>query len=446
MKNIYYLTGCLMLLGACNNSKYDLENLVPQEYHKILYIKDSGKQSMTLYDTNENQNYTLNVVKSGSDLLQTANVNIQVLSQDEVDKSYSEPEAENYKVLTPECFTLDTQELVFASNDLTKSVNISINPDEVKKFIEDNPDAKWVLPFKATSENDSINSEMNELFLQITGVVMPNVEFTNVDVEVQEYQFEAVPVFDNNISIRLNTENKWEINCGLTVDESYVATYNEKNNSVFRLMPEGSYTVPESVTLSSVTSVDFTVTIDGSKLNQTGDYILPIRISDVSRFEISPDKNVYPILVRVVAEELDRTGWTATADSEEQTGEGSNGPAQMALDGDLGTYWHSIWQTGSGRRSLPYTIIIDAQKEYTFAQFGFVHRSGWTDTGDIEVYVSSDSENWGEAVGTFTLAMVGTNQIFTIAPKQGRYIKVIVTRSNRDNNASLAEIYAYGKQ
>ena len=33
-KNIIYLAGCLMLLSACNNSKYDLENLVPQEYIK----------------------------------------------------------------------------------------------------------------------------------------------------------------------------------------------------------------------------------------------------------------------------------------------------------------------------------------------------------------------------------------------------------------------------
>ena len=32
-KNIIYWAGCLMLLSACDNSKYDLENLVPQEYH-----------------------------------------------------------------------------------------------------------------------------------------------------------------------------------------------------------------------------------------------------------------------------------------------------------------------------------------------------------------------------------------------------------------------------
>lgn len=56
-----------MLLSACNNSKYDLENLVPQEYHKILYVNNSGKQEMTLYDTGEDYTYTLSVIKTGSD-------------------------------------------------------------------------------------------------------------------------------------------------------------------------------------------------------------------------------------------------------------------------------------------------------------------------------------------------------------------------------------------
>lgn len=43
-KNTICLAGCLILLSACNNSKYDLENLVPQEYHKILYVNNSGNK------------------------------------------------------------------------------------------------------------------------------------------------------------------------------------------------------------------------------------------------------------------------------------------------------------------------------------------------------------------------------------------------------------------
>ena len=63
MKNIFYCIGCLMMLAACDETKYNLENLVPEEYHKILYVNHSGKQEMTLYDTDEDYIYTLSDFK-----------------------------------------------------------------------------------------------------------------------------------------------------------------------------------------------------------------------------------------------------------------------------------------------------------------------------------------------------------------------------------------------
>ena len=90
------LMGGLVLLGACSESKYDLDQLVPEEYHKILYVNNSGKQSLTLYDTDEDNKYTLSVIKSGSDPSLTASVKVNVLTQAELDKEYSEPEGTNY--------------------------------------------------------------------------------------------------------------------------------------------------------------------------------------------------------------------------------------------------------------------------------------------------------------------------------------------------------------
>ena len=86
------LMGGLVLLGACSESKYDLDQLVPEEYHKILYVNNSGKQDLTLYDTDEDNKYTLSVVKSGSDPSLTASVKVSVLTQAELDEEYSEPE------------------------------------------------------------------------------------------------------------------------------------------------------------------------------------------------------------------------------------------------------------------------------------------------------------------------------------------------------------------
>lgn len=51
IRNTLLLAGSLLLLGACDESKYDLDSLVPEQYHKILYVNNSGKQEVTLYDT-----------------------------------------------------------------------------------------------------------------------------------------------------------------------------------------------------------------------------------------------------------------------------------------------------------------------------------------------------------------------------------------------------------
>ena len=42
IKNTLLLAGSLFLLAACAESKYDLESLVPDQYHKILYVNNSG--------------------------------------------------------------------------------------------------------------------------------------------------------------------------------------------------------------------------------------------------------------------------------------------------------------------------------------------------------------------------------------------------------------------
>lgn len=445
-RNIAWLAGCLLLFSACNNSKYDLENLVPEEYHKILYINNSGKQDMVLYDTNEDYTYTLSVIKAGSDPTQTAEVAINILTQEELDNKYSIPEAVNYKLLAEDSYSLEATKITFASEDHSKSVNISVNSTKVKELITSEPDTKWVLPLNISSPSDSINHEMNELFLQITDVIMPSIGFILPEEDdTEEHQYGSVPLIDKEVDISLDTENKWAISCEIGTDESYIDTYNEANKAVFKMLPEGSYTIPESAELTEgTTSVKLKVSIDGTKIDGPGDYMLPIAIKTTSKFQLSEATNIYPVKVRIVGEELNRTGWTATANSEEATGEGSNGKAQLALDGDLNTYWHSIWQNGSGVRALPYEIIIDTKTEHTFSQLGMIQRSvSFMDTKSGEIYISSDNSNW-EKVGTFTLKQNMEKQIFSVVSAKGRYVKIKITSSYRDQNCSLTEIYAFG--
>ena len=429
------LMGGLVLLGACSESKYDLDQLVPEEYHKILYVNNSGKQDLTLYDTDEDNKYTLSVVKSGSDPSLTASVKVSVLTQAELDKEYSEPEGTNYKLIGENCYSLDATTLDFSSADRYKLVNIFLKPQSVKAFMETDPEAVWVLPLQVTSETDSINAEKNELFLKLTGVITPAIGFANSDVEVKQLEYGSVSTFTEKVKFGLDTDNKWDLECRFVVDEEYIAEYNADNGTNFKALPEGTYTVPE---------MELEVTIKGDQL-ATGDYMLPVKIVEVSQFEISEAKAVAPLAFRIMGHKLSRTGWTAEADTEELTGEGAgNGVAGCVLDDNLSTFWHSTWQTGN-RIPLPYELIIDTKKEYTFTQLALMQRQHDSnrDTKAGEFYISSDKENWTK-VGAFNMQQILEAQTFAVTPTKGRYIKIKMTDSFRDGYCSLSEVYAYG--
>lgn len=443
IRNTLLLAGSLLLLGACDESKYDLDSLVPEQYHKILYVNNSGKQEVTLYDTGESYAYTFSIFKSGSEPSLTASADIYVLTQEELDNEYSDPEAVNYKLIGTDCYSIESTHLDFSATDRYKPVTVSLDPENIKSMITANPDAVWVLPLQVVSENDSVNSEKNELFLQITGVITPSFGFESSAVSVKEYSYGSAVT--EKVALGLDTENSWEINCEFAVDDAYRTAYNTKNKTIFQALPDGSYSFQDQMTLSpGTTNTELAVTINTDQL-EPGDYMLPIRIESVSIFGISSTNDAYPLTIRILGPLLDRTSWTIEANTQEPSGEGSgNGVPSCALDGDLSTYWHSSWQ--SGTHALPHELIIDTKESYTFTQFGLVQRQhdSYMDAGTGVFYVSDDKVNWTE-VGTFTMKKIHATQNFTLeTPVQGRYFKVQITQSNRDLNTSLAEIYAYG--
>ena len=446
MKKTTYLSllaGCLITLGACEGSKYDLENQIPEKFHKILYLSISGKQDLTLYNTDEDNTYSFSLIKAGSDPTLSAKADITVMTQEEVDEQYSDLEGINYQVISPSAYSLDKSLLEFSAEDSYKLVNLSLKPREVMAAIASNPNAIWVLPLYVSSENDSINATKNQLFLQLKEVITPTIGFKDSYVNVKAYTYGLVSKISEKVPFKLDTNNKWDIECEFVVDNEYITQYNNTNGTVFQILPENSYSFASSMPLpNGTTETTLLVEVKGSQL-QPGDYMLPIRIKNVYQFEISSTNAIYPMAIRIMGEQLDRTEWTAEANTEELVGEVQNnsGPVECLLDGNLQTFWHSQWQNGS--HALPHEVIIDVQKECTFTQFALVQREGsnYVKAGNFQV--SSDKAHW-ETVGDFSMKQESGAQVFGVTPTKGRYFKILITESYNGNNSALAEVYAYG--
>lgn len=273
-------------------------------------------------------------------------------------------------------------------------------------------------------------------------MITPSVGFTNTNPTMLNYTYGRVSTIEQNIPFRLDTENLWNIDCGFTIDESYVYDYNDQNSTNYAPVPTDKVTYSENVTLpAGSNSMNYTVNIEGGELIP-GDYMLPIRIASVSQFEVSAN-DLYPLAFRIIGREIDRTDWTIEATSEELTGEsnGANGHAVHAIDGNAGTFWHSKW--AGGNDPLPHRLTIDTKSEHTFTQIGLMRRENVNYVKGGYFEISNDKENW-EKVGEFQMKNENGNQVFSITHTKGRYFRVTIDQSNNGSNACLAEIYAYG--
>lgn len=67
-KNIGLSLAALSLFAvACNDSEYDLQNLVPEEYHAVVNVQDEGNMALRIYDTGLAKSFEFTVLRGGSD-------------------------------------------------------------------------------------------------------------------------------------------------------------------------------------------------------------------------------------------------------------------------------------------------------------------------------------------------------------------------------------------
>jgi hypothetical protein len=145
---------------------------------------------------------------------------------------------------------------------------------------------------------------------------------------------------------------------------------------------------------------------------------------------------------------LARTGWTATASSEELVGETApNGPIAAVLDGSTSTFWHSKWNGGAD--PLPHTLVFNMQGLKNIDGFMLQNRqnNGNTDIKAVEILTSPDNIMFTSQVTATNLGHTNSQQYFDFpATVNGvQYVKVIISDAYSGTFASLSEAGAYTK-
>ena len=152
---------------------------------------------------------------------------------------------------------------------------------------------------------------------------------------------------------------------------------------------------------------------------------------------------------------ISRTGWGVTASSQETSGD--PGQATNAIDGNNGTFWHTVYA-----ETYPHWIEFDMTKTYTVYSFDYVSRFDNTNSNgnilEYELYISNSAMNGNyenatlAASGTFVYGQ-GVNHLIELdSPVAGRYVALVAksgTRGNwagnaATNAANCAEFNVYG--
>lgn len=102
---------------------------------------------------------------------------------------------------------------------------------------------------------------------------------------------------------------------------------------------------------------------------------------------------------------LPRTGWKATASSEEKRA--LNLPASNILDGNPATIWHSAYQPQVA--PMPHWVVVDTGAIRDLAGFRYQPRRDMANgtANSYRFYVSNDGQSWGPAISQGQLAILG---------------------------------------
>ncbi|MCU7722172.1 discoidin domain-containing protein [Actinoplanes sp. KI2] len=143
---------------------------------------------------------------------------------------------------------------------------------------------------------------------------------------------------------------------------------------------------------------------------------------------------------------LPRTGWTATADSQETTTE--NDPASKALDNSNATYWHSQYSPAPAK-PLPHWITVNMGKVQAVGGLLYQPRPATNANGrpgSFKIETSTDNKTWSTRISAGKFGDSAAPQTAVFPPVDAQYLRFTATTEagNRGPWTSISELFIFG--
>lgn len=458
----------MLSLAACDNSDYELDNLIPDKYKRVVCIQNEQRTDLELFDVGFELDTEITVLRSGGDPSLEAATSLVAMTQDEL--SEFNPE---YKLLDPSLYTIASK-INFAPNERYKIVSLAFSSEAIKEMKENCNDGTYYAALKLQQEGETTVDTDKYYILRRIVVKDATIDFGLssgvVNMNTEKSSFTVSLPFNNtafDIAWDLEVENVFnDTEESTELGNSLAAKYARKG------MPLEAFATTESAMEPGVNSLTYSISMpEGTPY---GVYWLKVKLSNptlneapiatttgedveaVIRYEYMPDVTVSGLLTALngSATALDRTDWVFQPESCQ-----NGNPTSYTLDGDLGNFWENRWSDGYGpTSSLPFNAVLDMGSKQKINILEPWRRSGGyvTDTRTIEIYAAEtvdysnrESIQYGDLTYIGTVEFGNTSntrqgQLFALDPVETQYLIMRFTGSNRNGSCiSLAEIGAW---
>lgn len=393
----------------------DYSDRYPEAYAQVVRIKDSGRQAVTVYSTDERTAIPVTIQKGGWEPDRTTKVKLRAMTAEEFE-AYKEESAQVFYTMVPDDI------LSFSEESITKSVEISFSPSQGYSITHVYLDAHKINEFNnslaeglvpivpvvlETNDGTPINGEDNMLFMEPT-YLEPTLTLKEPKAFTRTF-YTREGTDEISIQVNLPVVSKWDFNINLDIDEDLLNAYNEAYGTKYVLMPENvysGYTGPEYAFTPGVSSIEANITVDVSKLSYEEAYALPIVLRNNSHMNIEVEPNqsaLYGYTLCPPKMTIDQSKVTVS-DEHPNDGGGKN----ALFDGNTQTYYQSGYNDTYRKHDPVYGSYVDVElnQEINVFAFDFYVRHNYYNGAAQEValyFWDNDTNDWVEFGHTYNM-------------------------------------------
>lgn len=235
------------------------------------------------------------------------------------------------------------------------------------------------------------------------------------------------------------------------VDSALADSFNVKNSTSYKMLPENSYIMSETeakIATGEESTPTFQIELKKENIQGGGtQYLLPITLNVKSGgIELDKDLQTVYFLIQGTYQEYNKADWKIT-----ECNHPSKYPCSNLIDNNSSTFYNSTYK-GSNDPPPPHYIAVDMGESHKIHGFRILGRPGskaytWRQNPkEITIQFSNDGKNWRDGQD-FTLPFnteVRKARIFLSGPVKAHYFRLTI-KSNVESAdvTNFNEIYAF---